>query len=399
MSLNSTPSADRVHIAFFGRRNAGKSSLLNAVTGQDIAVVSEIGGTTTDPVYKAMELLPLGPVMMIDTPGYDDEGSLGEKRVGKTREILRKTDIAVLVADPSVGIGPVEEELAALFAERGVPHVTVFTKADEAARAVPDGALSVSSVTGEGIEKLKNKLAEMKSDPPSPYPIVSDLVAPGDAVVLVIPIDKAAPKGRLILPQQQTIRELLDAGCSAVCVRDAEYAETLKAFPAPSLVICDSQVFGKTAEATPEDIRLTSFSVLMARHKGILFDAVRGVLALDRLKTGDRVLISEGCTHHRQCDDIGSVKLPRMIKGFTGADLSFEFTSGGGFPDDVSGYSLVLHCGGCMLNGREMIWRMKKCESQGVPFTNYGVAIARMNGILKRAVGVFPQLEKETEKM
>ncbi len=392
MSLNSTPSSERVHVAFFGRRNAGKSSLLNAVTGQDIAVVSDVEGTTTDPVYKAMELLPLGPVMMIDTPGYDDEGVLGEKRVEKTREILRKTDIAVVVTDPEHGIGGVEEELFSLFRERGVPYITVFTRADIMSGEIPEGAVSVSSVTKSGINGLKERLAAVKNDPPSPYPIVSDLIVPGDLVFLVIPIDKAAPKGRLILPQQQTIRELLDAGCASVAVRDTEYRDFLEKHPSPSLVICDSQVFGKVAEATPESVRLTSFSILMARHKGILTQAARGVFALDGLREGDRVLISEGCTHHRQCDDIGSVKLPRMIRGYTGAEPIFEFTSGGSFPNDVTGYALVIHCGGCMLNEREMIYRMKLCEAQGVPFTNYGVAIAQMKGILKRSIKSIPEL-------
>ncbi len=389
MSLNSTPSAERVHIAFFGRRNAGKSSLVNAVTGQDLAVVSPVSGTTTDPVFKAMELLPLGPVMIIDTPGYDDEGELGEKRVEKTKQILRKTDIAVVVTDAKTGVGPTERELIALFEERGVPYITVFSKSDLYGAG---GEISVSSVTGEGIGELKEKLASLKSDPPSPYPIVSDLVAPGDLCVLVIPIDKAAPKGRLILPQQQTIRELLDAGCAALAVRDSEYAAFLEKHPSPSLVICDSQVFGKVASETPEDVRLTSFSILMARHKGVLTQSVRGVAALDGLREGDRVLISEGCTHHRQCDDIGTVKLPRMITKHAGVDVKFEYTSGGSFPEDLTEYALVVHCGGCMLNGREMASRMRRCAKQNVPFTNYGVAIAHMNGILKRSVRPIPEL-------
>jgi [FeFe] hydrogenase H-cluster maturation GTPase HydF len=388
MSLNSTPSADRVHIAFFGRRNAGKSSLVNAVTGQNLAVVSPVSGTTTDPVFKAMELLPLGPVMIIDTPGYDDEGALGELRVEKTKQILRRTDIAVIVTDAKTGIGATERELIALFDERGVPHLTVFTKSDLYGAG---GEISVSSVTGEGISGLKDRLAAMGGQASEPFPIVSDLLTPGDIAALVIPIDKAAPKGRLILPQQQTIREILDVGCSALCVRDTEFAEVMKKVT-PSIVICDSQVFAKVDELTPKNVPMTSFSVLMARHKGILDVAVRGVLALDSLKDGDRVLISEGCTHHRQCDDIGTVKLPRLIRKYTGVEPSFEFTSGGEFPDDVRGYSLVIHCGGCMLNGREMAWRMKNTDGQGVPFTNYGVAIAHMNGILKRAIEVFPHL-------
>ncbi len=387
MSLNSTPSADRVHIAFFGRRNAGKSSLVNAVTGQELAVVSPVSGTTTDPVFKAMELLPLGPVMIIDTPGYDDEGELGELRVEKTKQILRKTDIAVIVTDAKAGIGATERELIALFEERNVPHITVFTKSD---LYPTDEENAVSSVTGEGINGLKERLASLGGKTVEPFPIVSDLLSPGDVAVLVIPIDKAAPKGRLILPQQQTIREILDAGCSALCVRDTEFADVLKKVT-PSIVICDSQVFAKVDALTPEDVRMTSFSILMARHKGILGTAVRGVIALDSLKNGDRVLISEGCTHHRQCDDIGTVKLPRLIRNYTGTEPEFEFTSGGSFPEDVSGYSLVIHCGGCMLNGREMVWRMRRCAEQNVPFTNYGVAIAHMRGILKRSVKPIPE--------
>ncbi len=392
MGLNTTPSSERVHIAFFGRRNAGKSSLVNAVTGQDLAVVSPVSGTTTDPVYKAMELLPLGPVMMIDTPGYDDEGELGSLRVEKTKQILRKTDIAVIVTDAVAGIGSTERELIALFEERGIPYITVYAKSD--LHGAGDG-LSVSSATGEGINELKEALAALKPDEQSPYPVVSDLVDPGSTVVLVIPIDKAAPKGRLILPQQQTIRELLDAGCAALAVRDTEYAGFLEKYPSPSLVICDSQVFGKVAEATPESVRLTSFSILMARHKGFLTEAVKGVKKLGSLHNGDKILISEGCTHHRQCNDIGSVKLPGMIKMFSGIDTEIRFTSGGTFPEDLREYALVLHCGGCMLNEREMIHRMKTAVRQGVCFTNYGVAIAFMKGILKRSLSPFPELLNE----
>ena len=395
MSLNSTPSGERVHIAFFGRRNAGKSSLVNAVTGQQLAVVSPVSGTTTDPVFKAMELLPLGPVMIIDTPGYDDVGELGEKRVEKTKQILRKTDVAVIVTDAKEGIGPTERELIALFEERGVPYIAVFSKSDIYG---PAGDVSVSSVTGDGINALKERLAALGGKSSEPFPIISDLLVPGDIAILVIPIDKAAPKGRLILPQQQTIREILDSGCSAVCVRDSEFAETLKTVT-PSIVITDSQVFEKVDAITPPSVRMTSFSVLMARHKGILGTAARGVLALDSLKSGDRVLISEGCTHHRQCDDIGSVKLPKMIRKYTGVEPEFEFTSGGEYPDRVTDYSLVVHCGGCMLNGREMAWRMKNTDGENVPFTNYGVAIAYMNGILKRALSVFPDFKKTVDLM
>ncbi len=394
MGLNSTPSSERVHIAFFGKRNAGKSSLVNAVTGQSLSVVSPVMGTTTDPVYKAMELLPLGPVMIIDTPGFDDEGELGSLRVAKTREVLRKADIAVLVIDGNEGVTKEDLVLEKLIREQGIPFKTVYTKSDVAEGGkVPDGAIKVSAETGEGINELKEALAAVKYDTPSPYPIVCDLVRPGETVVLVIPIDKAAPKGRLILPQQQTIRELLDAGCVPVCVRDTEFGSVFgKLADAPGMVITDSQVFRSVADQTPGNVRLTSFSILMARHKGFLDAAVRGVTKLGELHDGDRILISEGCTHHRQCNDIGSVKLPRMIKEFTGRDVDISLTSGGTFPNDLSGHSLVIHCGGCMLNEREMIHRMKVAERQNVPFTNYGTAIAYMNGILKRGLSPFPDL-------
>ena len=399
MGLNSTPSSERVHIAFFGKRNAGKSSLVNAVTGQSLSVVSPVMGTTTDPVYKAMELLPLGPMMIIDTPGFDDEGELGSLRVAKTREVLRKADIAVLVVDGSVGFTNDDLVLEELIKEHGIPFKTVYTKSDVAdGGKVPEGALKVSAETGEGITELKEALAAVKYEAPSPYPIVSDLMNPGETAVLVIPIDKAAPKGRLILPQQQTIRELLDAGCVPVCVRDAEFGEVFgKLAETPSIVITDSQVFRYVADLTPESVRLTSFSILMARHKGFLQSAVRGVLKLKELRDGDRVLISEGCTHHRQCGDIGSVKLPKMIKEFTGKDVGISLSSGVTFPDDLSEYAMVIHCGGCMLNSREMIYRMNSALSQNVPFTNYGTAIAYMNGILKRALSPFPDLSGEIE--
>ena len=398
MGLNTTPSSERVHIAFFGKRNAGKSSLVNAVTGQSLSVVSPVMGTTTDPVYKAMELLPLGPVMIIDTPGFDDEGELGSLRVAKTKEVLRKTDVAVLVVDGNAGFTNEDLVLEELIKEQGIPFKTVFTKADVLTNGgnVPEGSLKVSAETGEGINELKEALAAVRYEAPSPYPIVSDLVAPGDTAVLVIPIDKAAPKGRLILPQQQTIRELLDAGCVPVCVRDAEFGDVFgKLAGAPSIVITDSQVFRRVADLTPENVRLTSFSILMARHKGFLAPAVRGVLKLRELRDGDRVLISEGCTHHRQCGDIGSVKLPKMIKEFTGKDVDVSLSSGISFPDDLSDYALVIHCGGCMLNSREMIFRMNSAAAQNVPFTNYGTAIAYMSGILKRALSPFPDLSGE----
>ena len=398
MGLNTTPSSERVHIAFFGKRNAGKSSLVNAVTGQSLSVVSPVMGTTTDPVYKAMELLPLGPVMIIDTPGFDDEGELGSLRVAKTKEVLRKTDVAVLVVDGNAGFTNDDLVLEELIKEQGIPFKTVFTKADVLTNGgnVPEGALKVSAETGEGINELKEALAAVRYEAPSPYPIVSDLVAPGNTAVLVIPIDKAAPKGRLILPQQQTIRELLDTGCVPVCVRDAEFRDVFgKLAGSPSIVITDSQVFRRVADLTPENVRLTSFSILMARHKGFLDSAVRGVLKLRELRDGDRVLISEGCTHHRQCGDIGSVKLPKMIKEFTGKDVDVSLSSGISFPDDLSDYALVIHCGGCMLNSREMIFRMNSAAAQNVPFTNYGTAIAYMSGILKRALSPFPDLSGE----
>lgn len=398
MGLNTTPSSERVHIAFFGKRNAGKSSLVNAVTGQSLSVVSPVMGTTTDPVYKAMELLPLGPVMIIDTPGFDDEGELGSLRVAKTKEVLRKTDVAVLVVDGNAGFTNDDLVLEELIKEQGIPFKTVFTKADVLTNGgnVPEGSLKVSAETGEGINELKEALAAVRYEAPSPYPIVSDLVAPGDTAVLVIPIDKAAPKGRLILPQQQTIRELLDAGCVPVCVRDTEFGDVFgKLAGSPSIVITDSQVFRRVADLTPENVRLTSFSILMARHKGFLDSAVRGVLKLRELRDGNRVLISEGCTHHRQCGDIGSVKLPKMIKEFTGKDVDVSLSSGISFPDDLSDYALVIHCGGCMLNSREMIFRMNSAAAQNVPFTNYGTAIAYMSGILKRALSPFPDLSGE----
>ncbi len=398
MGLNTTPSSERVHIAFFGKRNAGKSSLVNAVTGQSLSVVSPVMGTTTDPVCKAMELLPLGPVMIIDTPGFDDEGELGSLRVAKTKEVLRKTDVAVLVVDGNAGFTNDDLVLEELIKEQGIPFKTVFTKADVLTNGgnVPEGALKVSAETGEGINELKEALAAVRYEAPSPYPIVSDLVAPGDTAVLVIPIDKAAPKGRLILPQQQTIRELLDTGCVPVCVRDTEFGDVFgKLAGSPSIVITDSQVFRRVADLTPENVRLTSFSILMARHKGFLDSAVRGVLKLGDLRDGDRVLISEGCTHHRQCGDIGSVKLPKMIKEFTGKDVDVTLSSGISFPDDLSDYALVIHCGGCMLNSREMIFRMNSAAAQNVPFTNYGTAIAYMSGILKRALSPFPDLSGE----
>jgi [FeFe] hydrogenase H-cluster maturation GTPase HydF len=403
MGLNDTPSADRVHIGFFGRRNAGKSSVVNAVTGQDLAVVSEIKGTTTDPVYKAMELLPLGPVVIVDTPGIDDEGSLGELRVKKSRQVLNKTDIAVLIIDSEYGRAREDEELIALFESKKINYIVVYNKADLIGKeeigsetiAKSGGVIHVSTKTGYNIEKLKEWIAALAVTEESKLKIVGDLIHPSDFVVLVVPIDKAAPKGRLILPQQQTIRDILESDAVAVVVKEYELRETLeKLGKKPRLVITDSQVFAKVSADTPADVWLTSFSILFARYKGGLEEAVRGAAALESLRDGDTVLISEGCTHHRQCDDIGTVKLPRWIKNYTGKQLIFKFTTGTEFPDDLSEYGLIVHCGGCMLNGREMKYRGKCAADQQVPITNYGILIAYMQGILKRSVAMFPHIQE-----
>lgn len=403
MGMNDTPAGERVHIGFFGRRNAGKSSLLNAVTGQELSVVSEIGGTTTDPVYKAMELLPLGPVMLIDTPGFDDEGTLGEQRVKRTRQVLEKTDIAVLVADAGEGMTVCDRELISLFEEREIPYMIALNKSDiadgcpmesDAERQGAEtqngskivGVIYVSSVTGVGVHELKERLASLLPEK-EPRHLVADLVKSMDVVVLVVPIDSAAPRGRLILPQQQTIRDLLEAGAVTVVVRESELAETFpKLSEKPALVITDSQAFEEVAAVVPNDIPLTSFSILMARYKGFLKIAVEGVRAIDGLRDGDRVLIAEGCTHHRQCDDIGTVKIPRFLKKYTGKNIVVETASGAGFPEDLSPYALVIHCGGCMLNEREVLRRMRFAKRQGVPVTNYGIAIAQMKGILARSI-------------
>lgn len=385
MGMNDTPAGERVHIGFFGRRNAGKSSLLNAVTGQELSVVSEVCGTTTDPVYKAMELLPLGPVMLIDTPGFDDEGALGEQRVKKTRQVLDKTDIAVLVVDAGEGITDCDEELISIFKEREISYIVAYNKSD-ITDFRNDNVIYTSATTGAGVHELKEKLAAMLPDREERR-LVGDLVNPMDVVVLVVPIDSAAPKGRLILPQQQTIRDLLEAGAIPVVVREKELKEALsKLSEKPVLVITDSQAFEEVAAIVPEDIPLTSFSILMARYKGFLKIAAEGVRAIDSLKDGDRVLIAEGCTHHRQCDDIGTVKIPRFLKKYTGKDIVIETASGTGFPEDLTLYALVIHCGGCMLNEREVLRRMRFAKRQGVPVTNYGIAIAQMKGILARSV-------------
>ena len=401
MGLNNTPSANRIHIGFFGKRNSGKSSLVNAVTGQDLAVVSDVKGTTTDPVYKSMELLPLGPVMIIDTPGIDDEGALGELRVRKTRQVLNKTDVAVMVIDSVSGKTKEDEELIALFDEKKINYIIAYNKADLLAEKQPEteNAIFVSAKTGYNIERLKEKIAALTVTDEPKLRIVGDLINPLDFVVLVVPIDKAAPKGRLILPQQQTIRDILEAGATAIVVKETELEETLKNIgKRPKLVITDSQAFEKVAAVTPEDIFLTSFSILFARYKGNLETAVKGVKALESLQDEDTVLISEGCTHHRQCDDIGTVKLPRLIKEYTRKQLNFKFTSGTEFPEDLFQYKLIVHCGGCMLNEREMKYRQKCAENQHVPITNYGILISYIHGILKRSIAIFPHILAEIEK-
>ena len=397
MSLNDTPSANRLHIGFFGLRNAGKSSVVNAVTGQDLAVVSGRPGTTTDPVQKAMELLPLGPVVIIDTPGYDDdEQELGQKRVLRTKRVLNKTDVAVLVVDGTKSLQKDDCELLALFHEKNIPHLVVFNKKD-LFDAAPADVLCVSAVTGEGILELKERLGAL-APKDGGRKLLSDLVSPDGLVVLVTPIDESAPKGRMILPQVQAIRDVLDGDACCVVVKETQLAGLLSSLGRkPDMVVTDSQAFAVVSKIVPEDIPLTSFSILMARCKGFLETAVRGASALRHLRDGDKVLISEGCTHHRQCGDIGAVKLPRWLKAYSGADILVELSSGTGFPEDLSEFSLVLHCGGCMLSEREMLYRMKCAQDQGIPFTNYGVAIACMNGILPRSLSLFPALQELIE--
>lgn len=383
MGLNDTPLAERVHIAFFGKRNAGKSSLVNAVTGQNLSVVSDIKGTTTDPVMKAMELLPLGPVVIIDTPGIDDEGDLGKMRVEKARQVLEKTDIAVLVVDGSMGKTAADSELINLFEQKSIPYIVAYNKADllESLPQDDDGML-VSAEQNTGVFELKERIANLLKSDREQRTLCSDLISAGDTVVLVVPIDKAAPKGRIILPQQMVIREILDSGAIAVVTRDSEFEQTLNSLAQkPSLVITDSQAFAAIAKLTPKDIRLTSFSILMARYKGVLDTAAKGAKAIDSLCDGDTILISEGCTHHRQCDDIGTVKLPRLLRKYTGKNIKTEISSGRDFPSDLTKYKLVIHCGGCMLNEKEVDSRRQKAEKAGVPFTNYGIAISYMRGI------------------
>ncbi|SDF21715.1 [FeFe] hydrogenase H-cluster maturation GTPase HydF [Marvinbryantia formatexigens] len=397
MGMNQTPAANRVHIGFFGRRNAGKSSVVNAVTNQEIAVVSEVRGTTTDPVYKTMELLPVGPVMIIDTPGYDDEGSLGELRVRRTKQVLNKTDVAVLVVDATAGMTEVERELTGIFAKKEIPYIIAYNKADLLERVPEAGAheIYISAREKSNIYELKEKIAALSKEQGEEKRLVGDLVKANDFVVLVTPIDSAAPKGRLILPQQQTIRDLLESGAVSVVIRETELKETLDSLgKKTALVITDSQAFAKVSAETSPDIPLTSFSILMARYKGTLEASVRGAAQISRLQEGDAVLIAEGCTHHRQCEDIGTVKLPRWLREFTGRNLQFSFTSGTEFPEDLSTYRLIIHCGGCMLNEREMRYRIQTALDAGVPVTNYGTAIAYMNGILKRSLAVLPDIQK-----
>ena len=406
MGMNQTPASERVHISFFGKRNAGKSSVINAVTGQDLAIVSSVRGTTTDPVYKTMELLPLGPVMIIDTPGIDDEGELGALRVRKSYQVLNKTDIAILVVDSTTGKG--EEELALIhrFHKKGIPYLVVYNKIDllsgeeikDLAMSVRPGEVLVSAADVMNIQELKEKIATLKPEDTHKYPLIQDLIEPLDLVILVVPIDKAAPKGRLILPQQQTIRDILERGALSLVVRDTELKSTLDHFLAqgvcPKLVVTDSQAFARVSKDVPENITLTSFSILFSRYKGELETQLEGVAALSSIQDDDRILIAEGCTHHRQCGDIGTCKIPNWIRNYTGKKPVFEFTSGTEFPDDVSSYKMVVHCGGCMLNEREMKYRIACCRDQGVPITNYGLLIAQVTGILKRSLGPFPEMQK-----
>lgn len=424
MGMNETPSGERVHIAFFGRRNAGKSSLVNAVTGQELAIVSDVRGTTTDPVYKSMELLPLGPVVIIDTPGIDDEGELGVKRVGKTRQVLNKADLAVLVIDAVEGTSSWDEEMIRLFEKKEIPYLVVYNKMDllagkmdfqqekgedakerlnraEEKKHMAAHTVYVSARTNEGIRQLKESMARLTSQEMSEKRLVADLVNPLDTVILVVPIDKAAPKGRLILPQQQVIRDLLDTGAMPLVCRETELSEAFsKLKKEPALVITDSQVFPLVDRLTPPQVRLTSFSILFARYKGDLKQAAEGAKALETIQDGDPILISEGCTHHRQCGDIGTEKLPNWIRQYTGKTPEFHFTSGTEFPEDVSGYKLIVHCGGCMLNAREMKSRLRCAADQEIPMTNYGILIAYMKGILKRSMeALVPVWDEKTNGM
>ena len=398
MGLNDRVSAERIHIGFFGLRNAGKSSVVNAVTGQKLSLVSEVKGTTTDPVQKAMELLPLGPVVIIDTPGIDDEGKLGEMRVMRAKQVLSKTDIAILTVDAARGMQDADRELCDFFSSRKIPYIVVFNKSDLLAEipAAAENEIYVSAEHGTNIYELKEKIGALAGKLENKKSLIGDLIEPNDIVVLVTPIDESAPKGRMILPQQQMIRDVLDHGAINVVVKETELEKALSSLSQkPKMVITDSQAFGKVSKTVPEDILLTSFSILFARYKGELREVVRGAAYLNRLKDGDTVLISEGCTHHRQCNDIGTVKLPGWISGYTGKNLNFEFTSGGEFPDDLSKYALIVHCGACMLNEREMKSRIERAVDAKIPITNYGTAIAQLHGILKRSLSPFPDIAEE----
>ena len=395
MSLNETVSADRIHIGFFGKCNAGKSALVNAVTGQALSLISETAGTTTDPVQKAMEILPIGPVVILDTPGLDDEGTLGKMRVERAKRMLDKTDLAVIVIDAVRGVCPEDEDLIRTVSERKKPYILVFNKCEllSERRPLPEKALYVSAVTGENVAELKERLGKLAGGMKNEKRIVGDLLCAKDRVILVTPIDSAAPKGRLILPQQQTLRDILDAGAVATVCRETELQETLAAFSKPpKMVITDSQVFEYVNKIVPKEIPLTSFSILFARYKGNLESAAKSVAKLSELRDGDTILISEGCTHHRQCEDIGTVKLPKWLCAYTGKKLNFVFTSGGDFPENLTSYAMVIHCGACMLGETELRARAEKCRAAGVPMTNYGMAIAEMNGIFERSTSLFPRL-------
>ena len=394
MSMNEMPAAERVHISFFGCRNAGKSSLVNAVTGQAVSVVSEVKGTTTDPVSKTMELLPLGPVVITDTPGFDDAGGLGSLRVERTRQILRRTDLAVLVADSTAGLQETDRELLRLFGERNIPFLVAMNKQD-LCRIVPedDRTVAVSALTGEGVRELKERMARLLPGRAAEKRLIADLVRPADCVVLVCPIDESAPKGRLILPQQHAIRDLLEAGALPLVTRETELPDALSALASPPrMVVTDSQAFRAVAPRVPEEIPLTSFSILMARYRGFLETAVRGVAALRSLRDGSRVLMAEGCTHHRQCNDIGTVKIPRWLREHTGRAIEIDTCSGPDFPEDLSPYAAVIHCGGCMITEKEVQARREMAEAQGVPFTNYGLVIAHITGVLERSLRLFPEI-------
>lgn len=392
MNLNSTPSANRIHIAFFGRRNVGKSSLVNALTGQEISLVSDVLGTTTDPVYKSMELLPLGPVTIIDTAGIDDEGELGLLRIEKTMQVLNKTDIAILVLDSCKKIDDIEEKLLCEFKQRNIQYIIVQNKADLLDTVKSDNAqeIFVSAKENININELKELIGKLYQEKSSKYPLVKDIVSEKDIVILVTPIDSSAPKGRLILPQQQVIRELLDVKAMSVVVQQTELVSALNSLSKkPKLVITDSQVFEQVDKQTPKDIFLTSFSILFARHKGVLFDALNGVKQIEKLKDNDTVLISEGCTHHRQCEDIGTVKLPAWIKNYTNKNINFEFSSGTTFPKNLGKYSMIIHCGGCMLNEKEVLYRYAQAKKQNIPISNYGITISYLKGILDRSIEIF----------